>query len=237
MKAKEIVKTALSFVGQSEIKGNQGFTDPKFLQIMESVGWEIGQAWCSYFAEAVLKLAYKGNDKTLAILDKLCSASAVKTLENFSKAGYKVSDKATPGAIVIYQTIRKGRKAWTGHAGIVTAVYKDYFETVEGNTGSNGVREGEVVATRKRKYSFNVYNGLELQGFIWPIDDQGADVETKETETAQPFSNTKEGNKFRRWVNDQYPEIASELDLDRSGKYNNSYILKAYARLNELYTA
>lgn len=230
MSAKNIVKVALSFVGQNEIKGNQGFEDPKFLQVMESVGWQIGHAWCSYFAEAVLKLAYKDDAKALAIFDKLCNASAVKTLANFKSAGYKVSATPKPGAVVIWQTKRKGVKSWTGHAGIVTAVYKDYFTTVEGNTGSGGTREGEVVATRNRKYNFDIYNGLELQGFILPIDHQ-------EKTPAIPFKNTKQGNAFRSWVNENYPEIAKEIDLDPKGAYNNSYIIQAYERLNKFYKA
>lgn len=233
MNGKEIVKVAKSFIGQKEIKGNQGYVDEKFTVLMESVGWQLGQAWCSYFAELVVKLAYKDYPKALGIYNKLCSAGAVRTLENFTKAGYKVSAKATPGAIVIWQTRRKGAKSWTGHAGIVTKVYTDYFETVEGNTGNGGagVREGEIVATRKRKYNFNVYNGLELQGFIYPLDYQD------EVAEALPFKNKTEGNKFRRWVNDNHKDIAQEIDLDRAGSYNNSYIIKAYERLKELYTA
>jgi hypothetical protein len=32
-----------------------------------------------------------------------------------------------------------------------------------------------------------------------------------------PFQNTTEGNAFRSWVNDNYPEYAREIDLDRTG--------------------
>ena len=234
MNGNEIVKIAKTFIGKKEIKGNQGYEDPRFTVLMENVGWQVGHAWCSYFAELVVKLAYKGNDKAQGIYNKLCSAGAVRTLENFTKAGYKVSAKATPGAIVIWQNRRKGAKTWTGHAGIVTKVYNEYFETIEGNTGNGGagVREGEIVATRKRNYNFNVYNGLELQGFIWPLKDEGQD----EVAEALPFKNKTEGNKFRRWVNDNHKDVAQEIDLDRAGSYKNSYILKAYERLKELYT-
>jgi hypothetical protein len=230
MNGKDIVTIAKSFVGQKEIDGNKGFENPRFLSIMESVGWQVSQAWCSYFGEAVWTLSAKGDQKLLKTLDKLFSGSAVRTLKNFEDSGIRRSSKAVPGALVIWQLKRKGQKDWRGHVGIVIEVHKDHFVTVEGNTNAEGSREGGVVAVRKRRYSFDVYNGLELQGFINPIDsDQDQDG------IVLPFNSKKEGNKFRRWVNDNYPDIAKEIDLDRSGSYNNSYIREAYERLHELY--
>ncbi len=229
MSINKIVETAKSFIGQGEIKGNQGFESAEFEALMKRIGWRIGWPWCALFGELVLKLAYKGNAEIHAQLDKLCSASAVTTLRNFRNAGYKVSTKATPGALAIWQSKRRGVKSWTGHVGVVVKVNKDYFETVEGNTGSGGEREGEIVAQRKRKYNFDVYNGLELQGFIWPIGDQVADAEP------WPFTTKVKGNTFRAWVNDEHPHVALEIDLDRTGSKDNSYIRKAYERLKEFY--
>jgi len=44
-----------------------------------------------------------------------------------------------------------------------------------------------------------------------------------------PFENRSQGNDFRKWVNDNYSSVAKEIDLDRTGDYNNCYIRKAYA--------
>jgi hypothetical protein len=44
-----------------------------------------------------------------------------------------------------------------------------------------------------------------------------------------PFKSKVEGDKFRNWVNDNYPQYAKQIDLDRSGDFNNSYMRKAYA--------
>lgn len=52
-----------------------------------------------------------------------------------------------------------------------------------------------------------------------------------------PFQNTTEGNAFRGWVNDNYPEYAREIDLDRTGSYNNNYIKKAWAKYGSIYTS
>ena len=38
------------------------------------------------------------------------------------------------------------------------------------------------------------------------------------------------GDKFRNWVNDNYPQYAKEIQLDRSGSYDNSYIRKAFSK-------
>jgi hypothetical protein len=50
-----------------------------------------------------------------------------------------------------------------------------------------------------------------------------------------PFKNEAEGNKFRAWVNDNYPKYAKEIDLDRTGAFNNSYIRKAWLKYGTLY--
>ena len=52
---------------------------------------------------------------------------------------------------------------------------------------------------------------------------------------ATPFTNNTEGNAFRGWVNDNYPTYAREIDLDRTGAYDNTYIRKAYAKYGNEY--
>jgi hypothetical protein len=42
-----------------------------------------------------------------------------------------------------------------------------------------------------------------------------------------PFKTEAEGNKFRAWVNDNYPDFARSIELDRTGKLN-SYVQRAW---------
>lgn len=56
-----------------------------------------------------------------------------------------------------------------------------------------------------------------------------------ETKKEIPFKNREEGDKFRSWVNDNYPEYAKSIDLDRSGSFNNSYIKRAWDKYGEEY--
>lgn len=50
-----------------------------------------------------------------------------------------------------------------------------------------------------------------------------------------PFKNREEGDKFRGWINDNYPKFAKQIDLDRSGSYNNDYIKKAWETYGKEY--
>jgi len=51
-----------------------------------------------------------------------------------------------------------------------------------------------------------------------------------------PFNNKSEGDAFRGYVNDNYSTYAREIDLDRSGSYNNSYIQKAWEKYGAEYS-
>ena len=43
-----------------------------------------------------------------------------------------------------------------------------------------------------------------------------------------PFKNREEGNAFRNWLNDNFPDAAKSLDLDRDGSHTNDHIKKAF---------
>jgi hypothetical protein len=172
MNGKEIVETAMSFVGQKEIAGNKGFRDKKFQGLMEEVGWNKGQAWCVYFCEMVWKQAYEMDRSFVSKLDRLFNAGAVKTYNNFKSDGNFVVDKIPkPGCIVIWQTWKDNQPHWTGHAGIVRCLLSgNEIETIEGNTNAQGGREGIEVAVKHRKVNFDARTGLVLRGFIHPVE-------------------------------------------------------------------
>lgn len=221
MKKYSIKDVAEKYIGQTEVKDNMGFKNPDFEKRMEAVGWRPSFQWCALFSELVWHEAYQGNEEMLKIIKDNCSASAVRTYKNFNSIGM-ASDKPQVGAIVIWQSYRKGVAQWTGHAGIVTEVNKENFVSIEGNTNDNGSREGIMVARKTRKYSTEVYNGLAVLGFINPPGTA--------PKIEKPFKNKKEGDKFRKWVNDTYPEYAREIDLDESGSHTNKYIMKAWKK-------
>jgi hypothetical protein len=171
---KKILESAKRYVEQKEIKGNQGFIDKHFEAKMEAVGFEKGQAWCSYFAELVWCEGYGGyNSVGVMELQKLFSANAVMTYNRLVSAGYEASQTPEPGDLVVFQSYKQGvpRKVgiWDmGHIGIVSEVNEKTFKAIEGNTNSKGGREGIEVAEKTRRYNFDSNTGLRLIGFIKP---------------------------------------------------------------------
>lgn len=169
-----IVEKAIQYIGKRELKGNSGFKDGEFQQLMESVGWQKGQAWCSYFAELIWKQAYvEYKPELLSELNILFSSGAIATFYNFKKSGeYGISKIPKPGALIVWQTYKeidgKLKPHWTGHIGIVESMYKDVVKTIEGNTNQSGGREGIEVTQKFRDLDFIIKKGLVLKGFIYP---------------------------------------------------------------------
>lgn len=161
---KKAVEIALKYVGQQEEVNNSGFKDENFEARMDAVGWKVGQPWCAYFVELVWKEAFP----ELKSIKDLFDASAVKTYSNFYKSPCFICDKIPePGAIVIWQNYLDNKPQWTGHAGIVESAKTDLIYTIEGNTNSQGGREGIEVSRKKRPLAFEPKNkGLILLGFI-----------------------------------------------------------------------
>jgi hypothetical protein len=54
-------------------------------------------------------------------------------------------------------------------------------------------------------------------------------------DSAAPFKTKEEGDKFRAWVNQKYPDWAKQNSLDATGPYNNRHIRKAYTEYGEEY--
>lgn len=166
---KEVTNFAMSCVGQQEIKGNQGFHNKWFDNIMKQVGHLPGEAWCALFCEACwLYPTWPGKSRYMESMRGLFSKSAVQCYYNFKEDDkYVVGQLPEPGSVAIWQNYRDGKKHWTGHAGIVIDVSGNYFTSVEGNTNDDGGREGYEVALKTRQLDFvPKYDGLVLKGFI-----------------------------------------------------------------------
>jgi hypothetical protein len=157
-------EVARKYIGQTEKPGNSGFNDEQFEAYMKAVGFEKGFAWCSLFAELVFKEAIP---EKFDELDKLFSASTVQTFKNFRDAAYPIGYVPVKDWLVIWQMQKDGKPQWSGHAGIVSEVKSTWeFNSIEGNTNSQGDREGFEVAEMDRKIVAEVKNGLRVLGFI-----------------------------------------------------------------------
>jgi hypothetical protein len=159
----KIIEVANKYVGEFEISGNHGFKDPAFQKKIEAVGWHDGEAWCCYLQEALFKEAYPEH---IAEFDKLFSSGAVRTLANFKNAGYGISTIPKLGSLMIMQHFEDGIAKWQGHAGVVISLKSNSeWISIEGNTNSNGGREGDSVQPKNRSLMYHP-TGLRVAGFV-----------------------------------------------------------------------
>jgi surface antigen len=90
---------------------------------------------------------------------------AVVSWRNFKASSFRTGNIPMPGALVFWQHGNSSQ----GHAGVVIAVLDNgYFISVEGNTNTEGGREGIEVGQMKRKTvaPFSA-KGLNLLGFVY----------------------------------------------------------------------
>ncbi len=163
-----ILETAYSFVGQKEIRGNMGFKDAFFMRLMESVGWRTTWSWCSLFCKLVYTEASKKMGLNPKNITKFISPSVQRTRNNFIKAGIPIETdwrKVKPGAYISWVSASDRTK---GHTGILVEFLENgkKMKTIEGNTNSEGSREGDSVAIKTRGAEIGKGSSLILQGWF-----------------------------------------------------------------------
>jgi hypothetical protein len=131
---------------------NVGFVDTSFEEMMKSVGWTSSQAWCAYYVKLVFMNLFSF-DK--AWLSKNIGGGAMQNLENvqnLNKKGDKRYIAFTKGKLQVGDVFCLGIVG-DGHTGIIVQILDEetnYCETIEGNTTSKGIREGDKVKKLKR---------------------------------------------------------------------------------------
>lgn len=108
-----------------------------------------GNPWCAAFATNVLRQALgKGTPIYLnASVQRIVDwAESLKTLQVWN-------DKPQIGDlfVIYFESLKR-----YGHIGFVSKVDDNTFETVEGNSNSDGSRDGYGVVTNKRKVTNNI---------------------------------------------------------------------------------
>ncbi|HAI43566.1 MAG TPA: hypothetical protein DCM40_38445 [Maribacter sp.] len=98
----------------------------------------------------------------------------------------------------------------------------------QGGAGQTGQAGGNQTTGQAL---LNIASGLDWNSIL----NIGGKNNIQNVPDSVPFENATEGNAFRGWVNDNYPAYAQEIDLDRTGSYNNSYITKAYQKYGAEY--
>jgi hypothetical protein len=167
-RALKIINTAGGYIGQEEIQPNLGFKDAIFLAKMIAVGWLKGQSWCAYFGKLVWLEAYADRPEIVTLIKRLFNGSALETLANVRASGkFVVSTTPIPGAMVVYQD---GKSAQGHIAPACTGVLPGCIHTIEGNTNTDGSRDGYEVARKERSTVNQNIAGLHIVAYIYPIE-------------------------------------------------------------------
>lgn len=111
-------------------------------------------AWCCGFVCFCLAQASKSFGVPMPYKYTLSCDNLVNQAKQLGKFNSHIVE---PGHIFM---VRKTSNDWI-HTGIVTAVGKDYIETIEGNTNDEGSREGYEVAKRIRGLTKLDFLGVE----------------------------------------------------------------------------
>lgn len=165
------VRIAKKYIGEKEKTTGSyeyGFRSASFEKKMRDNGFREGYDWCAIFARNVITERLSGKRKV--IIKKLMNPSSQRTYQNLvddSKkySWIKLSEKPTPGALVVWQKVESPAY---GHVGIVKKVKKNKFITIEGNvstgTGYDGVAVKEHQLAEKNKTG-----GLKLRKYFIKI--------------------------------------------------------------------
>src|SRR5688572_27472764 len=112
----KIIATAREFLGQCEGKNNTFEDDSELGRLLHKAGQKDGEAWCSYFCEAVFCKALPESEVWFR---KYFSASVLTTLQNFIDAGVSVHMIPKPGDIMIMEQLKGGKRTGRGHMALV----------------------------------------------------------------------------------------------------------------------
>ena len=103
-----------------------------------------------------------------------------------------------------------------------------------GSSGGGSTGGGSDKTTAGQVIQFGLQSGL-FDKIVNSIGGGNNQNTIQNVPDSVPFVNSQQGNCFRGWINDNYPAYAQQIDLDRTGSYDNSYITTAYAKYGSTY--
>lgn len=166
----QILTTAQSLIGITEIPQNQGWHNAEFQADMTSIAhWTHGQSWCAQTQRVVWHKSFLVADPgNIHLLARYFSANCMETWLNFRKSPEFKTSPTVPviGALAIW---RHGTTEM-GHMGCVSLISGPVnFASIEGNTSNNGSREGNIIWENHHLIGkpYNA-NSLNLVGFVYP---------------------------------------------------------------------
>jgi len=156
------LQTAQGQLGQSE-KPMGSNTGPMVNEYLHAVGLNPGYAWC----QAFVYWCYQVASKKLNIVNPVVRTGGVHDCWNRSTTGATLTKLPIADVLQHPGIVRPGDQfilsfsGNAGHTGIVEKVDRGVIYTIEGNSNTNGSREGYEVVRHQRNL-----NDKSLVGFI-----------------------------------------------------------------------
>lgn len=94
--------------------------------------------------------------------------------------------------------------------------------------------EGKYFAKRKSSDTWIEAKGSPLEAIKTKVFRESPSQ--NRVTSSLPFKTKQEGDMFRKWVNDNYPEYAKQIGLNVSGSHKNRYIITAWNKYGKNYT-
>lgn len=178
-------ETTMSGAGLRQLVVNTALHHTKFKPFELSVGGQTNMGpwvraymdnnegtewfWCMGFVQAIIDQAASQqgkNFKTLMPLTYSCDTVGTTGLQKSLLSRYTVirnnPSLVKPGDIFLLQ---KTPNDWI-HTGIITAVFNDTFETVEGNTNAGGSSNGIAVLKRVRNFRTSKLDVFSIEPLV-----------------------------------------------------------------------
>lgn len=125
--------------------------------------------WCAGFVQAIVDQAASHLNKSFKTLmpltyscDTMGSTASQKKLLIKNKDIKNNPSLVKPGDIFLLQ---KSALDWY-HTGIITEVHEDYFETIEGNTNTDGSHNGNGVYKRTRNFQKQLLDVFSIEPLV-----------------------------------------------------------------------
>jgi hypothetical protein len=147
-----------SCVGIVESGGNNN--GPLVRLIQRTIGGAEREPWCASLVQTCLAYA----EQKTGIISPIFATEHCRTMWQSTPQSQRVKASPLKYAIVVWGT----EGASTGHTGVVIEAFNpQWFRSVEGNTGSGSVREGDGVYLKKRDWIRT--GSLVRLGFLKPF--------------------------------------------------------------------
>lgn len=125
--------------------------------------------WCMGFVQSILDQAASQSGKKFTDLmplsyscDTVATVGIHKNLLVRSAALRSDPSLVKPGDIFL---VRKSQNDWI-HTGIITAIHDEVFETIEGNTNTDGSNNGNGVYKRTRNFRQSVLDVFSIEPLV-----------------------------------------------------------------------